>query len=246
MFNPQVNFERDEQFSIMKTYRLNAVDCKGSLEALQWYKKGLAYNQLGEKYGTHDYHYFFYNNSEHCEYDMVKQKECFMKAIECFRHSAEKGNDIAMMIYGLYIYHFCDADRQKDALTWFQKASDNGLAIASYAVACCYHHGYGVLKSRTKSKEYMELFEKQWQSSLRQRALALHLKFNMELPFPGRLYVWCSGSSYIGATDLLGYMPLTWLFRDETFGEPHFDIQLETDVMDGVPGDDYFMEYYYM
>lgn len=245
MFKPLVNFEWDEQFTIMKTYRHDARDCKCSLEALQWYNKAIAYNRIGEQYGTHDYHYYFYNDG-HSAFDMQKQKEFFLKAIECFRHSAEKGNDIAMMIYGLYIYHFCDADRQKDALTWFQKASDNGLAIASYAVACCYHHGYGVLKSKTKSKEYMELFENQWKGGLRQRALALHLKFNMELPFPGRLYVWCSGSSYIGATDLPGYMPLTWLFKNEKFGEPHFDIQLETDIMDGVPGDDYFTEYYYM
>ena len=75
MFKPQVNFEWDEQFSIMKTYRLNAADCKCSPEALRWYKKGIAYNQIGEKYGTHDYHYFYYNNDEHCKHDMEKQKE---------------------------------------------------------------------------------------------------------------------------------------------------------------------------
>ena len=92
----------------------------------------------------------------------------------------------------------------------------------------------------------MELFEKQWQNSLRQRTLAIHLTFNMELPSRGRLYTWCSGSSYIGATDLPGYMPLSWLFKNEKFGELRFDIQPETHVMEGVPGDDYFMEYYYM
>ena len=245
MFKPSVNFEWDEQFSIMKTYRHDARDCKCSLEALQWYKKGIAYNQIGEQYGSHDYHYYFYNDG-HSKLDMEKQKEYFLKAIECFRHSAETGNDIAMMIYGLYIHHFCTADMQEDALMWFQKASESGLAIASYAIACCYHNGYGVIKNKVKAKTYMKLFEKQWKGSLRQRALALHLDFNMKLPFSGTLYAWCSGSSYIGATDLPGYMPLMWLFKDEKFGEPHFDIQLETDVMDGVPGDDYFMEYYYM
>ena len=245
MFKPSVNYEWKKQLSIMKTYRLHAEGCECSPAALHWYKKGLAYNQVGEKFGMHDYHYFFYHG-EHSEVDMQKQKEFFLKAIECFKRSAEQGNDIAMAIYGLYLYHFCTSDMQEEALAWFQRASDKGLAIASYAVACCYHHGYGVQKSRVKSKQYMELFEKQWQDSLRQRALALHLTFDMELPSRGRLYTWCSGSSYIGATDLPGYMPLSWLFKNEKFGEPHFDIQLETDVMDGVPGDDYFMEYYYM
>ena len=246
MFKPTVDFEWDEQFAIMKKYRLNSSDCKCSSSAKEWYDKGISYNKIGEKYGTHDYHYFFYNNSQHCKLDMEKQREYFLKSIECFRHAAEEGHDIAMMIYGLYIYHCCHKEKRPEAFRWFMKASECGLALADYAVSCCYYHGYGIKRNQIRSKFFFQQFKKRWSSSLRQRALALHIVFNMELPFEGTLYVWCSGGSYVGATDLPGYLPIKWMTDSKKLAEPNFCISSDTDVMEGVPSEDYFMEYYYM
>lgn len=245
-FKPTIKYGWDEQFALVKKYRLNGDECNCSSTARQWYEKGVSYNKIGEKYGTRDYHYFFYNDGQQSSFDQEKEKEFFLKAIECFRHAAEEGHDIAMTIYGLYIFHFCEIGRRVEAFEWFKKASDKGLAIGDYAVACCYYKGYGTERSQKQGAIYFHQFIKRWENDLRQRALALHMDFDKSLPFTGMLYTWCSGDSYIGCYDLPGYLPHGWMITTQPFGEPNFEINLDTDVMKDVPGDEYFLEYYYM
>ena len=246
MFKPTVEFERKEAFDLIEKYRTKNFEFCGYITSKDWYKKGIAYKKIGEEYGTHDYHYFFYNDGKHCEHDLQKQKEFFLRAMECFKHSAEEEHDIAMTIYGLYIYHYCTEARQNEAFEWFMKASERGFAVADYLVSCCYYNGYGVEKDQEKSEEFLERFKTRWASSLRQRALAIGLNFDMALPSKSMLDAWCSGKSSIGVTDLPGYVSNTWMLDASGFDELNFGITLDTDVNEGVPDDTYFMEYYYM
>ena len=99
-------------------------------------------------------------------------------------------HDIAMTIYGLYLFHFGGKDKKATAFDLFLKASSSGLAIADYVVACCYHHGYGIPRSFKKSRIYFMQFKKHLENNLRQKALALHMNFKMKLPSQALLYAW--------------------------------------------------------
>ncbi len=244
-YEPKIEMELgSSKFDLVRKYRERCEDCNCSEEALIWYQKGIQCGQICKQYEMHNFHHYYYERC-YCEEDTKKAKEFYLKAIECFRHSAEEGNDIAMTIYGMFIYWYGGKARRNEAVTWFLKASELGLAIADYFVACCYHHGEGVKKDQIEAERYYLQFQERLHSSQRQEALAYEMDFDMKLPYLYRLYNWCHGSSFIGANDYIGFHNCNWDRDEDIKAECDFGLQLDTNVYDGVPGDDYFLYYYY-
>ncbi len=85
-------------------------------------------------------------------------KQDYEKAFECFMNVVESGDDSnwvyvdAEFYLGLCYYNGDGIEQDyREAVKWWRKAAEQGLAVAEYNLGVCYEFGYGVTKNYTEA-----------------------------------------------------------------------------------------------
>ena len=76
--------------------------------------------------------------------------------LEFIIKSAEKGDTLAQVVLGGYYYSLSDQqeDQRKQAIVWWEKAAEQGLALAEYQLGICYNEGDLVERDVKKALDY--------------------------------------------------------------------------------------------
>ena len=160
----------NEKIELNTRYRIEGEGAHGGETALKWYKKGLEFGNISEDYDRKNYEYYYDFQKHDKEYE-EKGFENFEKAAECFANSAMLDNELAMMNYALYLFSF--KGDNEEALRWFLKASNKGLAVADYELAVFYKKGYcGVEIDEEKAEYYFNRYKTLTEADERQFILA--------------------------------------------------------------------------
>jgi len=202
----------DEKISLIEKYRRKGCLSTGSTSARKWYRRGIEYAKKGGEYDHKNYvHYYDFQ-----EHDALYDKKGFVffeKAVNCFKRSAELGNDLAIMYYAIYLYAF-KQDYPK-ALPLFEKASLLGLAVADYQLWLFHKRGCcGVEKDEEKANAYLEQYHNRCETDERQLILAWDLEDDYERTI-GRSYMfnWFKGYSFPETYDTPTAKPSSWKYK---------------------------------
>ena len=203
--------DRIDVNDFIKKYRERAYMSTGSAWGRIWYRLGILYAHICEMYDDKNYAYY-YDFQEHDKFYEKASYHFFEKAAKCFKRSATRGNDLAIMNYAVYLFAFKGEDQA--ALELFFKASELGLAVADYQLWLFYKHGCcGVEKNQEKSEFYLEQYRARCEADERQRILAWDLDEDEEMII-GRahMYNWFAGYSFPEMFDTPSAKPSSWKY----------------------------------
>lgn len=193
-----------------KKFRCEGAECAGTIKGMRWYVKGIKTAQKSMRYSRLDYEFFYDVGMHHKPY-LQREQQLFWKAIDCYKISAEFGNELAMVNYGLYLFYF-EKERRQQAVELFLKASNAGLATADYALYCIFKDGYDIMPPDTeKAERFVEQCEQRCRDSVRQRVLMGDTNRDGYMISKMRFHEWSCGYTFVGVYDLPGYYPHSWM-----------------------------------
>lgn len=202
-----------EEINLVRYYRTQGHEAPGTAKARAWYLMGIKVALKGDEYDQRNYAYY-YDCQKHYQPYERKGLAYFEKAAQCFRRSAELGNDLAMMNYSLYLLTF--KDKKRAGINWLIRASKAGLAVADYQIAILLKNGYyGLEKNEEKAERYLARYKKRCEESERQLFLAWDLCGDR---YPiGRSYMfsWFCGYSFPERYDTPHARPSKWKYGDD-------------------------------
>ena len=206
-------YDITERVKLCDKYRRNGEMCQGGEDALKWYKRGIAMAIKSDKFDHKNYEYYYDVQKHYFPYE-IKGKWFFDRAAKCFKHSAELGNELAMMNYALYLFAY--KKNYNEALKWFLAASNAGLAAADYELFTFYKNGYcGVDKDEEMAKKYFQRYKIRCEESERQLMLSWGIDENNNVIGVTYMFVWFSGNSVPLIYDTPRAIPSKW--RLETY-----------------------------
>ncbi len=209
------NYTIKERIALIEKYRKQGYGCTGTEEGLRWYMSGLKYAQEGHEY-DHKNYLFYYDIGRHNREYERKGYRLFKKATECFRKSAELGNDLAIMNYALYLYAF--KEQEAEALALFEKASDLGLAVSDYQLYTFYKKGCCDLKvDDGKAAFYLGRFQKRIAEDERQFILAWGVELNTGTLGRSFMFSWFHGFTFHEMYDTPSAKPSKWKYKHYRF-----------------------------
>ncbi len=199
-----------EKSDLMTRYRTCGEMSSGGPEALEWYLRGIETAKKGAVYDRKNYENYYFYRKHYRPYEK-KGLQYFEDAAECFKRSAELGNELAMMNYALYLFAF--KDRNKESLKWFFAASEAGLATADYEIAVLYKNGYCDLEvSEEKANMYLQQYQKRCEESERQFILAWDVDGDWNVLGRSHMFGWFCGS-VPEIYDTPGAKPSKWKYK---------------------------------
>ena len=204
-----------EQAKLAEFYREEGRMSHGSTSALKWYRRGVAWGEKSQQYDRENY-VQYYSSQKHDEVLEKKGFLCFERAVKCFRRAAELGNDLAMMNYALYLYAF--KNQEQEALEWFFKASEEGLAVADYQLSVFYRKGYcGLDTDEAKADMYYGRYRERCDEDQRQYVLSLGIYNcydNGMVLGRADMFSWFSGFNHPEVSDTPRAKPSAWKYVD--------------------------------
>lgn len=211
MLKQRNEYGLNERVSLCTRYRKEGEMSQGSTSALKWYKRGIAIALKGAKYDQKNYEYY-YDFQKHYEPYERKGFKHFEEAAKCFKHSAELGNELAMMNYAVYLFSF--KEEFQEALKWFFAAADAGLAVADYELSVFYKKGYcGVEIDEEKAEWYYQRYKSRCEESERQLILAWDIDEERGVIGRAYMYGWFCGYSFPETYDTPRAKPSKWKYN---------------------------------
>ena len=184
----------------------------GGEAALEWYKRGVAFAKKGAEYDQKNYEYY-YDRQKHRKLYERKGLKYFLNAAECFKNSAELGNEIAMMNHALYLFSF--KNEEQESLKWFIAASDAGLAIADCELSVFYKKGYcGLEIDEEKAEYYYQRYKSRCEESERQAIFAHFIRDDRNVLGRSYMYGLFCGSPCPEVYDTPKAEPSKWKYRN--------------------------------
>ena len=208
---PKEQYNNDERLALIQKYREKGEGSCGSARALKLYRRGIKLGAKSAEYDAMNYAYY-YDYQEHCEAYERKGLKYFEKAINCFKRSAELGNDLAMMNYAVYLFDF--KKNNNEALRWLVAASEAGLAVADYELAVFYKKGYcGVEINEERANIFFERYKKRCETDERQMMLASNIDDDWNVINRFELFRWVCGDSTKLVYDTPSAKPSRWRYE---------------------------------
>ena len=208
---PKEQHGNDKRSALIQKYREQGEGSCGSAKALRLYKRGIRFGLKSDQYDTLNYAYY-YDYQEHCDAYERKGFKYFKKAADCFRRSAEHGNDLAMMNYAIYLFDF--KKDFKEALRWLIAASEAGLAVADYELAVFHKKGYcGVEINEEQANIFFDKYQQRCEADERQRILAANTGDDWAVINRFELFCWFCGHATKAVYDTPAAKPSRWRFE---------------------------------